>query len=93
MLDATERKTLAWCMFGAGVLCLIPGEIPKGPALLDYVRQVVGRLLDHHATHGAWGICMLMVAHHLWRLRKEQTETQTETQTESQTETPVQSQG
>jgi hypothetical protein len=59
-------------MFAASVLCLIPGEIPKGPLPLDYVRQVVGRLLDHHATHGAWMICILMVAYHLWRSRKEE---------------------
>jgi len=72
MLDATERKTLAWCMFAAGVLCLIPGEIPKGPTPLDYARQVVTRLLDHHASHGAWAICALMAAYHLWRLRKEE---------------------
>ena len=75
MLDATERKTLAWCMFAAGVLCLIPGEIPKGPAALDYARQVVGRLLDHRATHGAWFICLLMVVHHHWRSQQERVET------------------
>jgi hypothetical protein len=74
MLDATERKTLAWCMFIAGVLCLIPGEIPKGPAPLDYARQIVGRLLDHHATHGAWTISMILVAYHLRQSRKEQIE-------------------
>jgi hypothetical protein len=71
MLDATERKTLAWCMFAAGVLCLIPGEIPKGPALLDYARQVVGRLLDHRATHGAWILAALLAGYHVLQLRKE----------------------
>jgi hypothetical protein len=59
-------------MFAAGVLCLIPGEIPKGPTAMDYARQVLGRLADHHASHGAWAICAIMVAHHLWRLRKEE---------------------
>jgi len=83
MLDATERKTLAWCMFIAGVLCLIPGEIPKGPTPLDYARQVVGRLLDHRATHGAWAIALLLVGYHFWRLRKE----------EAAAEAPLQSAG
>lgn len=70
-LNATERKTLAWCMFAAGVLCLIPGEIPKGPLPLDYARQVVGRFLDHHASHGAWAICAILVAYHVRQVRKE----------------------
>jgi hypothetical protein len=67
-------------MFAAGVLCLIPGEIPKGPAPLDYARQIVGRLLDHHASHGAWAICIVMVAHHFWRSRKEELETPLQSQ-------------
>ena len=74
MLDATERKTLAWCMFIAGVLCLIPGDIPKGPTPLDYARQVLGRLLDHRATHGAWAIAFLLLTYHFWRLRKDEAE-------------------
>jgi hypothetical protein len=59
-------------MFAAGVLCLIPGEIPKGPTPLDYVRQVIGRFLDHHASHGAWAICAILVAYHFRQLRKEE---------------------
>jgi hypothetical protein len=80
MLDATERKTLVWCTFLAGVLCLIPGEIPKGPAPLDYVRQVVGRLLDHHATHGAWAISIALIAYHVRQSRKERVEPVLQTQ-------------
>lgn len=82
MLDATERKTLAWSAFIAGVLCLIPGEqlhhALKGPRPVDYVVQflrdglVRDRLLAHHATHIAWVICAALVAHHLWRTRKEE---------------------
>jgi hypothetical protein len=71
MLDATERKTLAWSAFIAGVLCLIPGEVPKGPRPLDYLLQVLGRMLDHRATQGAWALCALFVAYHLWKTRKE----------------------
>lgn len=71
MLDATERKTLAWCMFAAGVLCLIPGEIPKGPTAIEYMKQVLGRILDHHSSHIAWTLCAIMAAHHVWRLKKE----------------------
>jgi hypothetical protein len=59
-------------MFAAGVLCLIPGEIPKGPTALEYMRQVSGRLFDHHASHIAWALCLIMAAHHVWRLKKEQ---------------------
>ena len=72
MLDATERKTLAWCTFIAGVLCLIPGETPRGPRVWDFVRQVVlDRLLDHRATQIAWTICAICVIHHLWKCRTE----------------------
>jgi hypothetical protein len=73
MLDATERKTLAWCTFIAGVLTLIPGETPRGPRVWDYLRQViVDRLLEHRATQIAWAICAALVIHHLWRSRKEE---------------------
>jgi hypothetical protein len=71
MLDATERKTLAWCTFITGVLCLIPGETPRGPRVLDYTIQVFGRVLEHHATQGAWAICAVIVVYHLWRTRKD----------------------
>lgn len=84
MLDATERKTLNWCMFLTGVLCLIPGEIPKGPTPLEYARQVIWRMLDHHATHGAWAICLVMAIYHVRQLRKEELAAATK---------PVQSQG
>jgi len=73
MLDATERKTLAWSTFIAGVLCLIPGETPRGPRIGDYLRQVIfDRFLGHHATQIAWAICLGLVVHHLWRSRKEE---------------------
>ncbi len=72
MLDATERKTLAWITFVAGVLCLIPGDTPKGPRPWDYAREVLGRIVDHHATQIAWVLCLLLVAHHLWRTRREE---------------------
>jgi hypothetical protein len=73
MLDATERKTLAWCTFIAGVLCVIPGETPRGPRVWDYLRQVlVDRLLEHRSTQIAWAISAALVIHHLWRTRKEE---------------------
>lgn len=72
MLDATERKTLAWCTFIAGVLCLIPGETPRGPRVWDYARQVLlDRLLEHRATQIAWAICAILVIHHVWKSRTE----------------------
>jgi len=73
MLDATERKTLAWSAFIAGVLCVIPGEVPKGPRIVDYLWQAVpGRILDHHATQIAWGLAFLLVVYHLRRLKLEE---------------------
>jgi hypothetical protein len=82
MLDATERKTLAWSTFVAGVLTLIPGEVPKGPRYIDYVVQVLGRLLDHRATQGAWMLCAILVVYHLWKERKElQPKKETEAET------------
>ncbi|MDI3284646.1 hypothetical protein [Polyangium sp. 15x6] len=72
MLTATERKTLAWCTFIAGVLCLIPGETPRGPRIWDYARQVLlDRLLEHRATQIAWVIAAVIVIHHVWKSRSE----------------------
>ncbi|MDC3953182.1 hypothetical protein [Polyangium jinanense] len=72
MLTATERKTLAWSAFLAGVLCLIPGETPRGPRIWDYARQVLlDRLLEHRATQIAWVIAALILIHHVWRSRTE----------------------
>ena len=71
MLDATERKTLIWCAFIAGILCLIPGETPKGPKPLDYVLQLSGRMLAHHATQMAWGLALILCAYHVFKTRKE----------------------
>jgi Na+/melibiose symporter-like transporter len=72
MLDATERKTLAWCAFVAGVLCLIPGETPQGPRWWNFVVQVLARMLEHRATQIAWALCAAIVAYHLIRTRKEE---------------------
>jgi len=87
MLDATERKTLAWCTFAAGVLCLIPGEQPHWPQaghhaskivnfaiqLVEMARQlIVMRVLEHRATQGAWGLCAILVGYHFWKTRKEE---------------------
>ncbi len=72
MLDATERKTLAWSAFIAGVLLVIPGETPRGPRIADYAIQILGRFLDHHATQISWALCVAFVAHHLWKSKKEE---------------------
>jgi hypothetical protein len=72
LLDATERKTLAWSFFLAGVLCYIPGEPLRGPRLLDVLRQLGVRFVEHHATQIAWGLCILIVAYHLHCVGKEE---------------------
>ena len=71
MLDATERKTLAWSAFLAGVLCLIPGEALKGPRWIDGMRQLAMRVFEHRATQIAWGLCLVLAAYHLYRARQE----------------------
>lgn len=82
MLDATERKTLAWCAFIAGVLCLIPGETPHGPRWWNYIVQVLGRTLEHRATQMAWALCAALCVFHLWKSKKEEA-------TEKATEKPA----
>lgn len=71
MLDATERKTLTWCAFIAGILCLIPGEQPKGPRIIDYALQLAGRIFVHHATQMAWALALGLGLYHIVRTRKE----------------------
>ncbi|MDI1448003.1 hypothetical protein [Polyangium sp. 6x1] len=75
MLDATERKTLAWCSFIAGVLCLIPGEQIQGPfewsRRWELMFQLLRRFPEHRAAQIAWTISAICLIHHLWKSRTE----------------------
>jgi hypothetical protein len=50
---------------------MIPGEALKGPRWVDGMRQVVMRVFEHRSTQVAWGLCLVLVAHHLYRTRQE----------------------